>query len=186
VLRASSARSARYAAVVTRRTLVIAVAAAVVVAVGVWLAFFRDGDEAKIRAAIVRATEAVRTTEDDTNPLMRLARVKTAFKESLDKEVRVHVEEVAGVPASLSGLDGVAGAVAQGLGIFESASTAAGDIEIKLGDGQVSAQATAKVVFTGTERGGRLRVERRDVSYVVTKTDRGWRITSITVWAAKP
>ena len=174
-----------YAAnVVSRRNAVIVAVVSTALAVAAFL-LLRGGDEDKIRATIARAASIVSTSEDDTNPLMRLARIKSALKESLTKDASVNVQEVRGVPASLSGIDGIAAAATQGLGMFERAQLDVSSLEIKIADAKQSAQVNAKGTFDGTERGARARREQRDLTFYVVKTDAGWRIQSITVWAPR-
>jgi ketosteroid isomerase-like protein len=168
-----------------RRAVWIAAGAAIVAAVLVWFFFFRASDEALVRDCVARAAAAVRTTEDDTNPLTRMARLKREMRECLDKDVRVSLQEVQGVPASITGREALANATAQALGMFEKASVDLSSVEVKLDDAHRSAQVTATASFDATERGGRPRRERRDLSMLVVKGDDGWRITTVTVWAPR-
>jgi hypothetical protein len=170
-------------AVMSRRNALVAalVGIAIVIAVALWLVF-RASDEQQVRDCIALAAGAVHTSEDDTNPIVRLARIKGALKDSMEKDARVNVQEVQGVPASLSGIDEIAGAAAQGLGAFQSASLDVSSLEIKMDDAKLGAQVNATATFDGVERGGRRRVDRRNVTFTMVKSDR-WRVRTVAVWA---
>ena len=165
-----------------KRVLVGGAIAALAIALAAYFIFFRASDEQKIRQCVARAMAAVTVTEDDTNPIVSLGRIRGAFKETVDKNVRVRIPDL---PQVQAGRDGLGEAVAQASVWFKSASVDVGSLEIKLDDAHKSAQVTTRATLRAIGRDGRPRNEERDVTLLVTTPEGTWRIASITVWPPK-
>ena len=159
--------------------------AAIVLGVAIWF-FTRPGDEQKIREQVARVVAAVKVTEDDTNPLIRLARIKGIYKETLDKNVHLSLEDVPTLPRGGSGRDQLAEMATQATAIFRSADIDLSGVEVKLDGPRQQAEVKAKATLVAVGRDGKSRRESRAVDFHVVSMEGTWRITSITVWAKEP
>lgn len=159
--------------------------AAILIAFAVWY-FTRPSDEQKIRDQVARVAAAVKVTEDDTNPLVRLARIRGIFKDTLDKDVHVSLADVPTLPRSGSGRDQLAETATQATAIFRSADVDLSSVEVKLDDARLQAEVKAKATLVAVGRDAKSRRESRAVDFHVVLMDGTWRVTSITVWAKDP
>ena len=165
-----------------KRVFIAGAIAAFVIGLAAYFLFFRASDEQKIRDAVARAVAVVTVTEDDTNPIVRLGRVRGVFKDVVDKDVRVRIAEL---PQVHAGRDSLAEAVVQASAWFKTAEIDLASVEVKLDDAHKSAQVRAVATLRAVGRDGRSRNEEREVTLLVTKPEGTWRIGSVTVWPPK-
>ncbi len=146
----------------------------VALAVVAWLACFRDGDEARIRAVILRLASTVSMQEGDTNVVFRVHRIDRDFAELFDDEVRVTFRELPYMPSGRAELASMAADLPT---VWRSADISFDGVTVKLDLARASAtvQATGKLVAPD-------RRETRAVDLLVRKVSGRWRIFAITVW----
>lgn len=157
-----------------RRWLVVA-GCAIVAAVVVWVTFFRDSDEDRIRRVLGRLTKAVAVKKDDT-VLSRTGRLRSELKQIVTDDVRVDVPDLR---VRVTGRDQlVEGATKAGL-MFASADCELTGVAVKIDEAATTAKVDATALVTA-ERGGERKVDRRAVHFLLYK-DGDWRITTIDV-----
>lgn len=165
------------------RSRIVAIAIAAIVTAAVVLFFvLRPSDEQRVRAQLLRTVAAVTVTEDDTNPIVRLARIRREFKETLDKDVRISLVDVPNVPALRNGRDALGETATQLTAVFRTMEIDLSAIEVKLDDAHTSAQVKSRATLVANGRDGRARRESRAVDFLLYKIDGTWRITTINVW----
>ena len=167
------------------RIVALAALAAALLAIAIWF-FTRPSDEQKIRAQVARVAAAVKVTEDDTNPLFRLARIKDIFRDTLDKNAHVSLADVPTLPRSGSGRDQLAETATQATAVFLTADVDLSGVDVKLDDARLQAEVKAKATLVAVGRDGKLRRESRAVDFHVVLMEGTWRITSITLWTKEP
>jgi hypothetical protein len=137
---------------------------------------FGGSDEDKILARLKELASAVETKPDETNVVIRTARINGVFKEGLDPTVRFSAPEL----ESQSGIRELALLAAQ-------VPQAYGDVTLSIGATDIhvektAARAVSQVTLTGT-RGGELRREERSVRFELRRSDGEWRVNAIDVAA---
>ncbi len=154
------------------------VALAVVVASVALLAYviFGGSDEDKILARLKELASAVETKTDETNIVLRTARINGVFKEGLDPMVVFSAPELQ-TQRGIRDLATLAGGAGQAFGEI-SLGIGATDIHV---EGNL-ARAVSQVTLTGT-RGGELRREERNVRFELRRWEGEWRVSAIDVAA---
>jgi ketosteroid isomerase-like protein len=154
------------------------VALAVVVASVALLAYVILGgsDEDKILARLKELASAVETKTDETNIVLRTARINGVFKQALDPMVTFNAPELQ-TQRGIRELATLAGGAGQAFGEI-SLGIGATDIHV---EGNL-ARAVSQVTLTGT-RGGELRREERSVRFELRRWEGEWRVSAIDVAA---
>ena len=75
-----------------KRASAIAIALGVVaIAAALYFAFFRSSDEERIKEQLARLAKAVSVTEEQKNPITRLAHLRSELSEVMEKDVRANI-----------------------------------------------------------------------------------------------
>jgi hypothetical protein len=156
-----------------KRGAIVAVVLAAL-AVGVWAAFFRDSDEAKIRAALDRLASTVSVREGDANLVFRVHRIDRDFRELVDDEVRVSFPELPYVPSGRAELASMAADLPT---VWQRAQFSFDSVTVKLDDARASASVGATATLVTPDRR-----ESRSVDLLMRKEEGRWKIASVTVW----
>ena len=139
---------------------------------------FGGSDEDKVLARLREVARAVETRSDETNPLLRTARINGVFKEALEPDVTFTAPEL----GSVSGARALAVLAAEASANFGDVTLSVGATDIHV-EGAV-AHAVSQVTLTGA-RGGELRREQRNVRFELRRTSGDWRIGAIEVEPTK-
>lgn len=129
-------------------------------------------DEDEIVARLKELASAVETKPDETNVLLRTARIKGAFEQGLAPSVRFSAPEL----GSKSGIRELAVLAGQAPNAFGSITIDIGATDVHV-DGAL-AHAVSQVTLTG-ERGGELRRDRRSVRFELQRSGGAWRVSAI-------
>lgn len=158
----------------------IAIAAGVVsVGVAVWLLFFRGGsDEDAIRAVIKRTFAAARVIPGE-NPVMRGARVRGEFVETIAQDVSINIPELSSDGGVTRGRDALVGAAVAGAQAWERAEISVSIGKVQLDPSGAFVDATAHL--DATRPGGTPDRDTRRCSFRLEKRDGKWRIYELTV-----
>jgi hypothetical protein len=155
-------------------------AVAVVVGLLSAMAFFfarRQSDDDQLQAQLARLAAAVHVSEG-SNPIVRVAHVRSEFSEIFDEPVHA---SVADIPATLPTTRRELADTAVGLtSYFRTLDASFSEIEIKIDGSKTIAQVAATARLTAT--GGSSVRATRPVNLLFYKKDGAWRITSVTVW----
>ena len=156
------------------------VALAVIVGSLALLAYviFGGSDEDKILLRLKELANAVETKPDETNVILRTARINGVFKQGLEPTVAFSAPEL----QSESGIQNLATLAGQAPQAFGELTLSIGATDIHV-EGAV-AHAVSQVTLTGT-RGGELRRDRRNVRFELKRSGGEWRVNSIDVEATK-
>jgi hypothetical protein len=148
-----------------------------VASVALWLTFFRDSDEDRVRKVLTELVKTVMVKEGDTL-LSRTARLRSHLKDIVDEDVRVNVAELSLDLRGRAKLE--EGAAKAGL-VYQTADCefAPNSLVIKLDPAGTVATVDALALVTAT-RGGERQVDKRDVHFLLHK-DGAWKITTIDV-----
>jgi len=152
------------------------------VCIAVYALFFSSGDEDLIRGKLDSLEEAIAVTPNETNIVVRAARIKGAFAEILAKEVSYEIPELAGANRS-SGRRALASLAANAPRLWNTASVDLGPLAIEVDDEGMSAVAFGEVTLTATRQSGQLERDNRTVSMRFDKIDGEWLIVSLSVSA---
>ena len=139
---------------------------------------FGGSDEDKILARLKEVARAVETRSDETNVLLRTARINGVFKAALEPDVTFTAPEL-GSRAGSRALAVLAGDAPVRFGEV-TLSVGATDIHV---EGAV-AHAVSQVTLTAA-RGGELRRDQRNVRFELRHAGGEWRIATIEVEATK-
>ena len=139
---------------------------------------FGGSDEDKVLARLKEVARAVETRADETNVLLRTARLNGVFKEALEPDVTFTAPELGSV-SGRHALAVLAGGTPVNFGAV-TVSVGATDIHV---EGAV-AHAVSEVTLTAA-RGGELRREQRSVRFELRRSSGDWRIGAIDVEARK-
>jgi SnoaL-like domain len=151
-------------------------AAAVAVAAAlVYVYFFRQSDEGRIRRQLRALSEAVRVEDGAGNPVFRAARLKDAYAHVFTPRVEVDVPELSREPMRREEL--VSGTLSVEAP-FQAASLDFTSVRVDIDERTASARVTGAAAFVGVE-GGQKRVEKRDFSMRFEKADGEWRIAAV-------
>lgn len=153
----------------------VAAGCALVAFVALYLTFFRDNDEERIKKVLSRFAKIVSVKADD-NVIARTARLRSQMGDLVDDNVRVTVPELSVRSSSRKQLEDDA---ARAGVAFSEADCEFANVTIKLDEGATFATVDAVALVTGV-RGGDRKVDRRDVHFLLRK-DGSWKITSIDV-----
>jgi hypothetical protein len=159
-------------AVLTRRR----VALAVIAASALLLAYviFGGSDEDKILARLKELASAIETRSDETNVLLRTARINGVFKEALAPAVTFTAPEL----PSHATVRELAVLAAEAPQVYGDLTVSIGATDIRI-EGS-TAHAVSDVTLTGA-RGGELRRERRAVRFTLVRSGGEWRVSEIAV-----
>ncbi len=161
------------------RNKVLAGTLAVAIAAAIYFGFFARSDEEQIRKAVARLAHAVEVRPDDSNVIVRTARVRSELNEVLDENVHVSVPELTNLR---QGRREVAEAASQASLAYRSAEIDVADLQIKFDPTHESAKAGGRATLRATTRAGEDRRDMRAVDFLLRKDGGAWRITSVTVW----
>lgn len=149
----------------------------------VYALFFWSTDEDLIRGKLAQLADAVRVTEDERNPLVRLGRVRQAFSEVFTKEATAAVPEHG---EALHGRDALVQA-AVGIGnIYQSADVSYSDMDLRIDPGGISAGVTCSATLTGARHGQPIQRDDRRVRFQLEKIDGDWKIVSVSITSGEP
>ena len=157
------------------------IAFAVVIASVALLSYviFGSSDEDKILFRLKELARAVETRSDETNVLLRTARINGVFKDGLEPNVTFSAPELPS-KSGIRELAVLAGEAPRAFGEFKLALGAT-DIHI---EGPL-ARAVSEVVLTGA-RGGELHGDRRSVRFELHRSGSEWRVSHIDVAQKSP
>lgn len=146
--------------------------------IAVYAIFFTTSDEDRIRELLDRLETAVAVKEGTTNPVVRHAALKKAFRTIFTKKVSFEIPELTHVE---SGSDALAKVATQAPTLYQEASIDLAALKIEVDSEGLSAVAFGDALLTGVRRGGQLERDVRDVSIRLDKIDDEWRIVSVSV-----
>jgi hypothetical protein len=139
---------------------------------------FGGSDEDKVLSRLKEVARAVETRSDETNALLRTARINGVFKQALEPDVRFTAPEL----GSMSGTRALAVLAGEAPLNFGDVTVSVGATDIHV-EGPV-AHAVSQVTLTAA-RGGELRREQRNVRFELRRSGGDWRIGAIEVEPAK-
>jgi len=156
-------------------------AVAVILASAALLAYvvFGGSDEDKILFRLKELASAVETRADETNVVLRVARINRVFKEGLEPTVSFSAPELP-ARSGIRELAVLAGEAPQAFGEFKL-SLGATDIHVE----GTLARAVSQVVLSGA-RGGELHGDRRSVRFELHRSGGEWRVSAIDVAQKSP
>jgi ketosteroid isomerase-like protein len=150
-----------------------------VVAIGlaVWLLFFRGGsDEDAVREAIRRTVAAARVVPGES-PVVRGARVRGEFLDTIAADVSINIPELTDVTR---GRDALTAAAVAGAQAWERAEISISFGKVQIDQGTAFVDATANL--DATRHGGTPDRDTRRCSFRLEKRDGKWRIFELTVY----
>jgi hypothetical protein len=139
---------------------------------------FGGSDEDKILARLKEVARAIETRPDETNVLLRTARINGVFKEALEPGVTFTAPEL----AAESGVRALAVLAGQAPERFGDVTVSVGATDIHV-DGAL-AHVVSQVTLTGS-RGGELRRDQRNVRFELRRSGGEWRIGAVEVEPTK-
>jgi hypothetical protein len=145
--------------------------------VALWLTFFRDSDEDRIKKVLVELAKIVMIKDGDTL-ISRTARLRDRLKDVVADDVRVDVTELSLAVHGRQELED--GAAKAGL-VYQRADCEFASIQIKVDPAGTLATADAVALVTAS-RGGERKVDRRNVHFLLQK-EGSWKISSVDVAA---
>ncbi|EYF00367.1 nuclear transport factor 2 family protein [Chondromyces apiculatus] len=143
-------------------------------------ALFGSSDKDRLLGLLHRTADAVRVEEGDTNPVVRLGRVRSDFSEIFTKEASASVPEI---EARLQGREALVQAVTQLGSVYRSAHVSLGDVDLRIDPAGMTAEATATATVTGSLHGQEVRTDERKVMFTAEKVDGDWRLQSVVAGA---
>jgi len=168
-----------------KRVAAVVAGCVAVAAVVLWVTFFRDSDEERIRRVLVELTKVVAVKEGDTL-LSRTARLRSRMKDIVEDDVRVNVAELG---ADLRGRHKLEDDAARIGVMYARADCELTRLDIRVDPQGSLAQVDAVALVTGM-RGGERNVDRgaggspspmsRDVHFLLRR-DGDWKISTIDV-----
>ncbi|AKT39338.1 nuclear transport factor 2 family protein [Chondromyces crocatus] len=139
-------------------------------------ALFGASDKDRVLALLHRAADAVRVEEGDTNPVVRLGRVRSDFSEIFSKDASASVPEI---NQRLQGRDALVDATVKLGAVYGSAHVTLDDIDLQMDPGGLTAEAKATATVTGAQHGQSVRRDERKVMFRAEKIDGDWRLVSV-------
>lgn len=149
-------------------------------AIAIYALFFSESDEDEIRALLERLEVAARVSSDDTNLVVRAARIKGEFAEIFTKEVTFDIPELSSMNAGRAELTGLAAKAPQ---LWQTATIDLDDLNIAVNDEALGAVAVGNAVLDATRLNGQLERDDRKVSISLEKIEGKWQIVAVTVSA---
>jgi hypothetical protein len=153
-------------------------AALVAISAVLYFVFVAGTDEERIRKVVDRLAQAVEVRTDDTNPLVRAARVKNTLEQLVDPDVHLSVPEL----GSRQGRGGLVELGAQASAGYSRVTIDPHDLSIKLDPSKTTAKVSGRATVRGTLRTGEDRNDERAFELLMRKDDGAWRVSTITVW----
>lgn len=153
----------------------VAAACALVAGVVLYFTVFRASEEDRIRDVVTKFVKANEIKKDD-NPLGRMARLNTVFKDTVDDDVRADVAEVG---IAVTGRKKLAEDATKAAAMFSEATLDVADLKIKIDDSKTTAKADCTVTMKSADR-----TDKRDVHFLL-RNDGGWKITTLDVMSPK-
>lgn len=150
------------------------------VAIAVYALFFSETDEEKIQALLERFEDAVAVTPDDTNLVLRAARVKKELSEIFTQEVSFDIPELSSVS---SGRDEFIGLAAKAPQIWRAGEIDLSALSITVDEAGVAAVAVGDARLNATRQDGQIQRDARKVSISLEKIEGAWKIVALTVSA---
>jgi hypothetical protein len=150
------------------------------VAIAVYALFLSESDEDRIRALLEKLEDAVAVSPDDTNVVVRAARVKNLFGEIFDKEVGYQIPELDAVSRGRAELGAVASKAPE---LWRSASVDLDALVITVDNTGMSAVAVGPASLNATRQNGQLENDTRTVSMTFDKIEGEWRVVRLSVSA---
>lgn len=150
------------------------------VAIAVYALFFSESDEDKIRTLLERLENAVAVTPDDTNLVLRAARVKNELTKVFTKEVSFDIPELSNVSA---GRDELVGLAAKAPQVWRAGTIHLDGLAISIDDAGMGGLAVGDARLNATRHDGQVQRDTRKVSISLEKIEGQWRIVSMTVSA---
>jgi hypothetical protein len=139
--------------------------------------FARPSDEERIGAKLDHLARVVALESDETNSMMRAARLNEEFSELFTEDVLVIVPELAELRPARRELGHLAARATAG---FENAEVSFSGLSIQVDASKTRAQVRAEATLTGS-RGGELERDERRVRFGFSKRDGEWLIEMLSV-----
>ncbi len=149
-------------------------------AIAVYFVFFAGTDEEKIRKCVAELARAVEVKADDTNVVMRGARLRGKLAEVLTEDVHVSVEELQG--GKVTGRDPLVQRAAAIPAMYRTLEVNVHDYDIKVHPSGAEASVGARATVSATPHGGDAKRDERAIDLLMRKDEGRWRVSSITVW----
>jgi ketosteroid isomerase-like protein len=131
-------------------------------------------DEDKILARLKELARAIETRTDETNVVLRTARINGIFKQALEPAVTFTAPEL----EAQTGIRPLAVLAGQAPESFGDVTVSVGATDIHI-EGSI-AHAVSQVTLTGS-RGGELRRDQRNVRFELRRSSGDWRVNAIDV-----
>lgn len=141
-----------------------------------WLVLSADSDEDEIRARIDALAHAV-SSKGDENMAFRALRLKSAFEEGLESNVRFAAPEL----RNTSGVQELTQLAASAPRFFGEFDVSVGSTEITIDESAREASALSEVTLTGISEA--VDSDTRRVRFTLRKNDGDWRVSQIDVEA---
>ena len=148
------------------------------VVIAIYAIFFGSTDEDRIRELLERLERAVAVHSDETNVIVRGARVRKAFKEIFSKDVRFQVPDFQSAGQSRRALVGLA---TQAPRLYRNATVDLGGLSVKVDEKGESSTAFGQAVVVGVRQNGTAERDSRTISLRLDKMDGDWRIVQVDV-----
>jgi hypothetical protein len=160
-------------------TKLLVAASCVAASVAIYLLFFRNAPDERIRAQLGRLTQAVEVDPSSSeNPLARLGRIRGEFKEVFVEDVTIEIPEL---PSLTSGRIALADVVAQAPQAYSSAHVDLASVRITFDASKKSADVTAIATLSGARPGTEQTRDVRRVVFRLDLVDGDWRISRLQV-----
>ena len=150
--------------------------AALAVAAGVYLVFFRTSTEARVRARLAEVSGAVRVEGVEQNFVLRAARIRQVFNDVFDRRATLQIPELAGRSPDRAMLVALA---SQAPATYAQASLDLSGLSIDLDRDETSAHAHGRVKLLVTDQQGVAQSDVRAASIRLDLVDGEWRIVSL-------
>jgi hypothetical protein len=152
------------------------------VSIAVYALFFSQSEEDRIRELLEKLEEAVAVSPDDTNVVVRAARVRSLFGEIFDKDVRYQIPELEAVSRGRAELAGVAAKAPE---LWRSATVDLDGLAITVDQAAMGAVAVGPASLNATRHNGTVEIDTRTVSLTLEKVEGEWRVVHMSVSAGE-
>ncbi|HLM74457.1 MAG TPA: nuclear transport factor 2 family protein [Polyangiaceae bacterium] len=158
-----------------KRSLLLGFIAAVVGA-AIYVLFFGDSDESRIRDRLDQLAAAVRIDEDELSPLPRAGRIRTEFTDIFTKDATASVAEI---DDTFEGRDAMAAAAVQIASVYRSADVSFDNVKVRIDEAAAEVKTTALV--TGARHGQGITRDELPVILKLKKMEGDWKLVSAVV-----